>query len=88
MNKTGNKLIDMQNAKRVMKMMDSEQQVLVEQLLSQLRLEQQMRLQSEEQHQEMMERMLENTRHLETQLKMVSKRSEAVTGDTTQVTQQ
>lgn len=56
--------------------------------MSQLRLEQQMRLQSEEQHQEMMERMLENTRHLETQLKMVSKRSEAVTGDTTQVTQQ
>lgn len=56
----------MGKAKQVMKKMNSEQQGLVEQLLSQLRAEQQMRLQSEEQHQEMMERMLVNTQHLET----------------------
>jgi hypothetical protein len=42
--------IDAGKAKSVMKQMDSEQQTFVEQLLSQLRAEQQMRLQSEEQH--------------------------------------
>ena len=50
--------IDAGKAKSVMKQMDSEQQTFVEQLLSQLRAEQQMRLQSEEQHHQVIESMV------------------------------
>ena len=53
-------LIDMNFAKKVMKSMNSEQQGLVEQLLSKLKIEQIMRLQSEEQSDQMMQQMVLN----------------------------
>lgn len=43
-------LLDMKKAKQTMQGMNNEQQSLVEQLLSKLKIEQIMRLQSEEQH--------------------------------------
>jgi hypothetical protein len=68
-------LIDMQKAKKVMKRMDAEQQNFVEQLLSQLKAEQQTRLHSEEQHHQMMDRMLVNQQHLETQIKQLKEKT-------------
>ena len=51
-------VIDMIKAKTVMKNMSDEQQGFVEQLLTKLRQEQQMRLQSEEQNEKVMSRMV------------------------------
>lgn len=58
-----------------MKRMDAEQQNFVEQLLSQLKAEQQTRLHSEEQHHQMMDRMLVNQQHLETQIKQLKEKT-------------
>lgn len=57
--------IDMNKAKTVMKGMKPDQQELVEQLLNKLRDEQYMRLQSEEQHAQMMQQMGQNQQSLE-----------------------
>ena len=54
----GDDPIDMNAAKHVMKGMDNDQQNLVELLLNKLKQEQKMRLQSEEQHQQMMSSMV------------------------------
>jgi hypothetical protein len=58
-------------AKKVMKSMNSEQQGLVEQLLSKLKIEQIMRLQSEEQSNQMMQQMVLNQQQLEVQIRQL-----------------
>lgn len=58
--------IDMTKAKMVMKSMNKEQQGLVERLLGKLKIEQILRLQSEEQSDQMMQQMVLNQQQLET----------------------
>jgi hypothetical protein len=65
----------MVKAKKTMKGMDRAQQELVEQLLGKLKNEQTMRLQSEEQHGQMMSQMVINQQHLEGQIKQLKDKS-------------
>ena len=64
--------IDMQNAKYVMKGMSQDQQNLVEQLLTKLRQEQIHRLQSEEQNEQVISRMILTQQQLEQQIRNIT----------------
>ena len=68
----------MQRAKIVMKGMSSEQQDLLEQLLTKLRQEQLTRLQSEEQNEQVMSRMVLTQQQLEQQIRNLSAKGKPI----------
>ena len=68
----------MKKAKQVTKGMSPEQQAFVEQLLTKLRQEQQMRLQSEEQNEQVMSRMVLTQKQLEQQIRNLTGKGKPV----------